>query len=484
MTSRQAFGALAYGVRVRVVAKYLGQLVVVLAAVALVPAVVAAALGEVAIAWRFAAIAALLAATGGPLARLGVPPTVQPNEALTAAGLAYVVGALALAFPLTGAGLSFGTALFESISGLTTTGLSLVAEVDLLPRSVLFARAWLQWCGGLGIVVFSVVILTGTDIAARRLMDPAPVGQTLATTTLEFARRMLKAYLVLTGVAVAALLLAGIGGFDAVAYAFAAVSTGGFAPRTDSLAALDTRTAQVVVTLVGLSGAVALPLYAAVGRGDWRRVVSDVELQALLVLTTGVCVALVLLAPREASSLDRVLLGISAQTTTGFSSVPPAGLDAGSKSILLIAMAIGGAVGSTAGGVKLLRVLVLVESLRLALRRMATPARAVVLLRLQGRRVSDEDAVRALLLILVFVITAIVSWIPFVAAGYDPLDSLFEVVSALGTVGLGTGVTSEALPAPLRWVLGVDMLLGRVEFLALLVVLYPPTWLSRRATIR
>ncbi|MCL4799597.1 MAG: hypothetical protein KJ025_08420 [Burkholderiales bacterium] len=484
MAEAQAFATLTYGVRLPVVAKYLGQLAVALAGVALVPALVAAALAEPDVASRFALVTLVLAGAGFSLARRPAPRSVQTNEALVVTALAYLLGAAAMAFPLAAAGLAPGTALFESISGLTTTGLTLIANVDALPRSVLFARAWLQWCGGLGIVVLSVVLLAESDVASRRLIEPAPVGEHLATTAAAFARRMLAAYIALTAAVLAVLLAVGVGAFDALAYSLAGVSTGGFAPHQDGLAAYGGG-ARVAVIATGLAGAVALPLYAAAARGDWRRVASDVELRALALLATGVCVALALLgAGGDLPLLDRVLLGVSAQTTTGFASAPAAALDAASKVVLLAAMCIGGAVGSTAGGIKLLRLVLAAKAARLMLRRMAMPPRAVAELHLQGRRIEDREALRALVLVLTFILFAVASWLPFVIAGYDPLDSLFEVVSALGTVGLSTGITAESLPAGLKAVLAADMLLGRVEFLAMLVLLQPATWFARRVAER
>jgi trk system potassium uptake protein TrkH len=119
---------------------------------------------------------------------------------------------------------------------------------------------------------------------------------------------------------------------------------------------------------------------------------------------------------------------------------------------------------------------------QLIVRRSALPPHAVSELRFAGRNVGGEELARALLLILLFLAAACLSWLPFVAMGYAPLDALFEVVSALGTVGLSSGVTSAALEPELKWVLMADMLLGRVEFVALLVLFYPRTWIGKRAT--
>jgi trk system potassium uptake protein TrkH len=143
-------------------------------------------------------------------------------------------------------------------------------------------------------------------------------------------------------------------------------------------------------------------------------------------------------------------------------------------------MLVGGGVGSTAGGFKLLRLLIAANVFRLILLRTCLPKHATIEPRLAGRRLQDEEIRAALLLILLFITVVALSWLPFVAMGYSPIDSLFEVVSATGTVGLSAGLTSSTLPAVLKSILCIDMLMGRLEIIAWLVMLYPGTWLGRR----
>jgi len=141
---------------------------------------------------------------------------------------------------------------------------------------------------------------------------------------------------------------------------------------------------------------------------------------------------------------------------------------------------VGGGAGSTAGGFKLLRFLIAVSVFRLILLRTCLPKHAVIEPRLAGRRLQDEEIHAALLLIVLFVTVVALSWLSFVVMGYSPLDSLFEVVSATGTAGLSVGLTSATLPALLKGILCVDMLMGRLEIIAWLVMLYPGTWFGRR----
>jgi trk system potassium uptake protein TrkH len=177
------------------------------------------------------------------------------------------------------------------------------------------------------------------------------------------------------------------------------------------------------------------------------------------------------------------LLAVSAQSTAGFSSMSCSQLDPDSKLAVIFSMIVGGGVGSTAGGFKLLRLLIAVSVFRLIIVRTCLPRHAVIEPRLAGRRLHGDEIQAALLLIFLYGVVVAVSWLQFVATGYDPLDSLFEVVSATGTVGLSVGITSADLPAQLKGVLCADMLMGRLEIIAWLVMLFPGTWFGKRMEI-
>jgi len=478
---------LGYAVRVRVVAKYVGQLALVLAALMALPLALAVVDGETEFALRFGAVCVLLLVLGAPLARLAVASQVQANEALVITAAGYLLAAAALAYPLAAGGLAGLDALFEAVSGVTTTGLTTVAGIERQPRVFLFARAWAQWYGGLGIVVLSVALLLGNHVAARRLVDPEGAGENLAATMRAHARRVLSVYVGITLAGIGALLAFGVGGFDAVAHALSAVSTGGFSTHGSSIAALPSAAARTAVLTIALLCAVSLPLYHRLWSGGWRRLAEDPELHALLAAVALVTLALwwflpgdLGLAPGERAA-HSAWLALSAQTTTGYETLAVADAGPAAQLVMIFSMSVGGSIGSTAGGVKLLRLLLLLRLLQLLIRRSALPPHAVAEVRFGGRAVSAEEISRALLVILLFVAAAGLSWLPFVALGHAPLEALFEVVSALGTVGLSSGVTSAALDPALKAVLIADMLLGRLEFVALLVLLYPRSWIGNRA---
>ena len=476
---------LRYAVRFRVVFKYFGQLCLVLAALTMVPLMMSLIFGERAITLRYAVVVCGLAGLGLGAARLRAPSRVQANEGMVLVALMFLFTPLAMCYPMMSSGLSFLDAFFESISGVTTTGLSMMATLVGAPATVLFARAWMQWYGGLGFIVLSLALVMQPGLVAKGLAATENETDDLIGGTRTRARRVLKVYSGLTALGIIGSLSVGIGFFDAVLYTFAAVSTGSFAPHDGGLATLGWF-AQGWIILLCLAGAIPLTFYPRMLKEKRRVSVDFLQVKAVIIASLVASLAVgVFMRLSAGMAWPQVLhhaplLAFSAQTTAGFSSMPCAQLDAGSKLVLIFSMLVGAGVGSTAGGFKLLRLLIAASLFRLILLRTCLPKHAVIEPRLAGRRLQDEEIHAALLVIVLFVAVVALSWLPFVAMGYSPLDSLFEVVSATGTVGLSVGLTSATLPALLKGILGLDMLLGRLEIIVLLVMLYPGTWFGRR----
>ncbi|MEE4381813.1 MAG: potassium transporter TrkG [Pseudomonadales bacterium] len=476
---------LSYAVRPRVVAHFLGQLGLMLALLTAAPLLASLWFREFAATWRYGLVVLALLALSWPAARLRVPRGVQRNEAFTVTALAFLLAPLAMVFPIHGATeLDFVPALFEAVSAATTTGLTMVPAPEAQPRTFLFARAWMQWYGGLGIAVLSIALLMGQAVATHRLVDAAAT-ETFVTTSRTHARRVLQVYAGLTVLAIAVLALLAGDFEEGLLHALAAVSTGGFSTHGDSLAATSTPFASAVLGC-SLLGAITLPLYYGLFRERASRLRRDREwswfLAAVLAGAGLLGAALYLgagLAPGEAVR-QALLLSASAQSTAGFSVLAPAELPAVALGVLLAQMLVGGCVGSTAGGVKILNLLILVRALRMTLARAGMGPHAVARLRLFGEALEPRTLERVLLLLVLYGLVVFLSWLLFLAHGLPPLASLFEVVSATGTVGLSAGIAGPELPPLLALVLCFDMLAGRVEVVALLVALWPGTWIGRR----
>ena len=475
--------ALAQPVRYRVLTRNLARIGLVVIVLRCVPIFVSWLYGD----WEFMSIqlieVAVLSAICLPLSRIQAPGDIRDNEVMVISALSFFMSALSGGVPFIGEGLSGTDAFFEAVSGVTTTGLSTVSQIQQHSAGFLFARAWMQWYGGLGVVAFSIALLfMDKGIAAKRLaMGDIGDSRDILGNARSHSIKLLVIYCALTLLVFGALLIAGVEPFSAMTHALSGVSTGGFSIYDASLAAIDQWFIQFLMVLCGVLGAVSLPFYYRFVRNGVKELSFNLEIRALLALSILVIGLLFFCAEDSGADAllrlkNAVIMGLSAQTTTGFSNVDVAAMDNASKLSLIFSMLVGGSIGSTAGGIKILRLLIVLRLLQFFIQRTALPEHAVLERQLSGDKLESDEVERVLMLVLVFMGTVLCSWLPFLIAGYAPLDALFEVVSACSTTGLSVGITVTGLEPSLKAVLILDMLLGRVEFLAFLVFLYPRTW--------
>ena len=478
--------ALRYSVRSLPVLKYFGQLCIVLGVLTLVPLVVSILFGDYHVAVRYSVAVVVVFAAGFFLQRLPTPKRLQTNEAMVVTALIFLFVPIVMAWPTMASGLGFVDALFETISGVTTTGLSTVASVADKPATFLFSRAWMQWVGGLGIVILFVATMIQPGLAAKRIGCLEDYEQDLVGSARTHARHVLVIYSILTCFGIVVLGFMGAGWFNSVVYSLSAVSTGGFSPDDASLAGFGSQWLQAVVILLSVGGAIPLVLYFRSFKGGAKALVRDRQLQGLLIagLVAALLVAWFLFNQGGFTWTQALHHGIlnafSAQSTAGFATLDISQISPAAKVTLIFSMFLGGGVGSTAGGIKILRLLILAQVVYVFLQRASVPRQAVAVASLGGRRVEADEIQNALGIVFVFAIVVAISWLVFVGMGHNALDSLFEVVSAIGTVGLSSGITAPDLHPLLKGVLCADMLLGRLEILAWLVLFYPRTWIGRR----
>jgi len=485
--------AVAYAVRGRAILKYHGELCASLAGIAVVPAIVAALVGDWTFALRAAGAGVLLGGVGLALSRMQGPDELQANEALVIVALGFLLTSALMAWPLAADGLGPLDAFFHAMSAVTTTGLATIDSFDVRSAAFLFTQAWMQWYGGLVIVVLAVFLIGPGSAAKQVSSTEGTVGDHMSGTRAR-AYRSLIVYSILTAMGWLLLLVLGAAPTDALLYTLSAISTGGFAPHDSSLAAFDAWFLRAGVMAITLVGTLSLDRYYKLSR--WRSAGTQalrtmmapevITLLALCALGTVLC-GWSMWATGIASWGDAVrnapLLAVSAQTTSGFTPMPVPALDGVSKLVLAVSMLIGGDIGSTAGGIKLFRFLVVARLVRLVLLRPALPPHAVSRPELAGKPLEERDVLDAVGIVALYFAVVLVSWTTFIAFGHAPLDSLFEVASATGTVGLSSGLSSPRLQPFLKAVLCVDMWMGRLEVLAVLVLVYPRTWLGRRAEL-
>lgn len=488
--SRGGVTSLRFAARPLLVEMYVCQMLLVVAVLTVVPALVSAATGQYEVAVRYTIIIVGMAGLGAVGAGQKLSAPLQKNEALAITALMFVLPPLFFTVPLMGYGLGFADAFFEAVSGVTTTGLSVLDTVEERPAAFHFGRAWMQWVGGLGVVVLSLAMLLEPGATSRNLGFEAREADNIAGGTRAHARNVLIVYTVLTLGGVGLLWALGAAPFDALVTSLASISTGGFSNFDASLsgfAALGPRIGAIVVCLLG---AVGFYVYYRVWYRQWRDIFRDRQTLALLAACaiSAILLYLMMLAAGDVPDARRwehaALMAVSAQTTAGFSTIPVSDLGNGAQLVLVLSMFLGGGLGSTAGGIKMLRLLMMIQLMIVMYRRAMTPPDTFIPVRLDRRALSDREIEAAVGVILGGVIVVLISWMVFIAYGYDAMASLFEVTSAFGTAGLSAGVSGSELPLPLKLILSFDMLAGRVEVAALVILLFPATWFGKRRKVR
>lgn len=467
-------GALREPIRPSVVRALLGLAAWPTAIILAAPAIFALGAGDLPFATRGGTAAAFFLLIAW-ICRGARPSGVRRSEARVAATLLYLLVPLGMTLPLaTHPRLDLRGALFESISAFTTTGLS-VMDADGAAPALLFARSWLAWIGGLTAVALAVSVLLppGASVDLSPQAMPSLRGR---------LRRIGTAYLALTALTTLALMTAGLPALRALLHAFSAVSTGGMAPDPRGLTDL-IPAARIAILCGALLGSVPLIWLSGAADADERRLARWQGLAGLGVLgfaTVFVAASMNHFGAFEsgATRWDAASLAVSAQTTLGLAPLPPNSLDPSSKLAMCVTMACGGAFGSTTGGMKLLRLLILIAAIRRFVVRSALRRDAVLDLRVAGVRFDEEAVRRVLLVVVLFFVTVLLSWLPFVFAAKDPLDALVTVVAATSNCAFSTGAPLAELSPRLQALLMADMLLGRLEFLAVLLVLYPGTWIG------
>jgi len=263
MSEASEFGALAYAVRGRVLARHMGQLCPVQAVLMVPPVFVAVATGSHRFAWRSGTTAAIVLGAGLLLSRLRAPGRIQRNEALAVSALAFLLAPVVMALSVTSFDLSFIDAWFETVSGVTTTGLTVLPSVEGRPAALLFLRAWMQWYGGLGIVVLSVALLVRPGASIRRLSAVEFAEDDLVGGIRAHARRVTLVYVGLTAGGILLLTIVGVPAWTGLLHALAAVSTGGFSSLDDSLDGLGGWGPRAAVMLLSLTNEDLVNILAA-----------------------------------------------------------------------------------------------------------------------------------------------------------------------------------------------------------------------------
>lgn len=407
--------------------------------------------------------------------------------AVRAVGVSWLTISIAAAVPFVLAGvLRWDLALFESISGLTGTGSTVLSPIEGNTHGILFYRQMTQWVGGMGVVVLAVAVLPFLGVGGLELFraeSPGPTADQLVPRVSDTARRLWSIYCALTAISVAILLVTGLSLYDAVSHAATGVGTGGFSPYNDSISHFDSATVEAGIIFSMFLGAVKFPLfYAAVRRRDprvfWRSSEFRFFVWIILAATTFLTVLNWLDGMAFTTALrDSAFNVVSLMSSCGFGTADFTQWVPATQIVLLFLMVTGSMAGSTSGALKLFRVQVVAKHAWREVRRVRRP-RGVFPIRL-GREPIAEDTVRSVLgYVMFYFLIAVVGIVVISGFGADLATSAGSVVTAMGGVGPGLGETGPAsnflvFDGGQRAVMMALMLLGRLEIFPLLLFLFP-----------
>ena len=407
------------------------------------------------------------------------------SVALSAVAITWLLAALIGALPYTlGLGLPYTDSVFEAMSGWTGTGFSLIPSVDTVPRTILFWRSLTQWMGGLGIVAFTIALAGRTGLTRFRLYRSEGRSETFMPGVVATALEMWRIYLALTALGIGLVLISGIPLWDAVTIVMTAISTGGFSVHSAGILYYESPLLEMLVVPVMIAGALPFKLYFLLYYRRKCGLLTDPQAILLFALILAGCavvtfdlVSISSLAPAEALR-QGIFMTVSGITCTGFQNANPRDWYGTTTMVLAALMLIGGSAGSTAGGIKLGRVILGLEMLGWWFRRLHSGQRAITPLRHDGRPILEHlpeyEVSKSMLVTMLFVLTVAVATLLLLHLApqgeFDSFDVVFEVVSAISNVGISTGFVNPGMSPAAKWLVIIVMWAGRLEIVPVIVL--------------
>ena len=422
-----------------------------------------------------------------------VPDRVTATDAFTAVSTTWIIVSMVGAAPylLSSTLPTWDSALFESVSGFTATGSTVLTPIEGTSEGILFWRQLTQWYGGMGMIVLAVSVLPFLGVGGMELMSaegPGVTSDRLAPRVADTARRLMAVYAGLTAVSVAALALAGMGLYDALLHALTAVSTGGFSPYDDSISHFGSVAVETAIMLSVIVGGISFTLHWKATRGDRRAYERSTELRLFALVLLVATAAVITLNIGDGMPLGRAVRDssfsvVSLSSSAGFGTADFTTWVPATQLILVVVMIPTAMAGSTAGGLKLLRAKLLVSVARRELVRVRHP-RAVAPVLHDGGAVDEATVARVTGFALLYVVLLGCGTVAVAMLGSDLPTSGGAIVSALGGVGPALGDAGPAstflvFSRPARLVIMVFMLLGRLELFPLLLMFAGPVRRAR-----
>lgn len=421
----------------------------------------------------------------GATVRLGL------REAFVLTTSIWVVAAAfaALPFAWSTVDLSLTDAFFEAMSGLTTTGSTVIVDLDRAPPGILFWRSLLQWLGGLGIVVMAVAVLPMLQIGGMQLFraEAFDTPDKILPRAAQISGSLTGLFVALTAICAISYGIAGMQLSDAVMHAMTTVATGGFSTRADSIGAFGSPAIEWVGVVFMIAGSLPFLLYIRAVQGQPMIMIRDEQVRAFFLILLALTVLAWLSEDQESARAgavrfrEAVFNMTSIMTGTGYTSGDYNTWGPLAAGVFLVAMFIGGCAGSTSCGIKVFRVVVLFEDIRQHARRIVYPS-GVFVKRYNRRPLPDNVSAAVLSFVFLFAASFAVISVALSLLGLDTVTAVSAAATAISNVGPGLGPVIgplgdfAALPDGVKWILAIAMLIGRLEVFTVLVLFVPAFW--------
>ena len=416
---------------------------------------------------------------------------IRKRESYLIVGSGWIVMSAfgALPFVIHGSIPSYTDAFFETISGFTTTGASILNDIESLPHGLLFWRSFTQWLGGMGIIVLSLAILPILGIGGMQLFVaevPGPTKDKIHPRIRETAKRLWGIYLLLTLAETLLLITGGMNLFDALTHSFTTMATGGFSTKQASVAAWDSPFIHYVIIFFMFVAGMNFSLHYFWLRGAWKKLTGNDEFKFYLFFVLGVSVVIAVdlflhgYGGAEKSFRDSLFQTVSIVTTTGYVTSDYETWGAFYQIVFFILLFAGGCAGSTGGAIKMVRHQLLIKNSLNELKRLLHP-RAVIPVRFNKKIVSNDVMANITAFSFWYIAIFLVGMLILSLLGMDFISAIGAAATTLGNVGPGIGTVGPSLnfanvPTAGKWVLSFLMLVGRLELFTILVIFSKSFW--------
>ena len=406
--------------------------------------------------------------------------------------LAWLMVALfgSLPFLLSTQDFSLSEAFFESMSGITTTGATIISDLDNSPKSILLWRAIMQWLGGIGIVVMAITILPLLKVGGMQLfkMEGPDSTEKILPRTVEVASIIISTYIVLTFLCGLFYWIFGMTVFDSVSHAMTTIATGGFSTHNDSIGFFENSNIEIIASIFIILGSIPFISYLKFVKGNKQIFFKDVQIKGLVILlffSILVMFLYLLFINYESSLYEKIRISsfnvISILSGTGYVTDDFGLWGKFSLIFFLLLMFIGGCAGSTACGIKIFRLQMLLIFLRNQIKKLMSP-NSVIITKYNNQKISDNFINSVIIFIFTFLFIFLIIAMLLSISGLDFITSISGAASSISNVGPGLGDiigpngNYKDIPDISKWILSAGMLLGRLELFAVLVLFFPSFW--------